>query len=354
MSAIVWGNVASNGKQLTRREVREQIRLNERFIIDTILPNGAFHILTGPSGIGKTTWLCQMLFDWEQGKSVLGFASHPCQWVYVSLDRTLSETDRTLRRLGLEQWEMPCYNMAELIPRSASGQIELEPHINQIMAAHPHAELYVIEGLQGLTPNTARGQSQNKAELIFMLRIQDAILSKGKTILAVTHPPKSGNGGNDREGILGSQALIGAASTIIKFDVPPDVNGNAQQLLGVNQPNERLVTIMGRDFPNIYLNYDRMPNGGFDLSSRIIQPSKSGDALVTDVYETHADKLLLLDMRLGSVNGYVELALRDLKQWGRDIGLGDNSVSTWIKRAFDDGKLLKEGPGKFRRSGTIQ
>ena len=338
-----------------RLEVRRQIRQHERYLIDTILPNGAFHIISGPSGIGKTTWWFQTSHDWEQGKSVLGFASHPCSWVYISLDRALQETDRTLRRIGLESWNIPCYNMAELIPRNGFGKIELEPHLDMIVERFPDVELYVIEGLQGLTPNTGRGQSQNKAELLFCMKMQDLILNKGKTVIAFTHSPKNSEYIHDRENMLGSQALIGAASTIINFDVPPDANGKRRGMAGQQQAHNRLVTVMGRDFPNIYLDYDRTLNGGFELSSKRTTPSESNsEESGVELFETHADKLLMLDLRLNSIPGNAPISRRDLNEWGRAVGLSTSSVDEWVKQNGEFGRILKEGAGKYRKSGTIQ
>jgi hypothetical protein len=98
--------------------------------------------------------------------------------------------DRTLRRVGLGEWDAPMFAMEDVIPRNAQKEIDLGPTIYQIVNRFPDIDLYVIEGLQAFLPNTARGQTQNKAEQVWCLKLRDKVLNKGKTIIAVTHSPK--------------------------------------------------------------------------------------------------------------------------------------------------------------------
>ena len=197
-------------------ETRLALRANEHFIVDPIFPCGALHIITGPSGIGKSTWLLQLLYEWAHGRDVLGHKSNPCEWVYVSLDRSLADADRTLRRIGLGDWDAPIYEMKDVMPRSSRGRLDVDPAISQVAEYFPKAKLYIIEGLQGVLPNTGRGQSQNKAEQLWAMRLRDEVLYKGITIIATTHTPKSNEAtGRKREAMLGSHSLIGAAGQLV-------------------------------------------------------------------------------------------------------------------------------------------
>jgi RecA-family ATPase len=189
---------------------RERLRTKERFIVDTIFPAGALHVIGGPSGIGKTTWLLQSLHEWEQGKPILGFPSHPCKWVYVSLDRSLLDGDRTLRRIGLADWNIPMYSIEEICERdTVTKRITVEPDLFMVANRFEDVELIVVEGLQGFLPDIKRGQTQNKAEQLWMVKIRDEILNTGKTIIATTHSPKAEDNtksANNRKAFLGSQA----------------------------------------------------------------------------------------------------------------------------------------------------
>lgn len=39
-------------------------RRDDEFIIDSILPKYELHLIGGPPGAGKTTWLFQFIEDW--------------------------------------------------------------------------------------------------------------------------------------------------------------------------------------------------------------------------------------------------------------------------------------------------
>src|SRR5258706_8331420 len=47
------------------------------FVVETLWPEGAIHAMVGPSGVGKSTWFLQAIYDWEHGLPVLGFKSNP-------------------------------------------------------------------------------------------------------------------------------------------------------------------------------------------------------------------------------------------------------------------------------------
>src|SRR5574337_1032951 len=78
-----------------------------RYLIDSILPVQQVHLVAGPTGAGKTTWLLQTLLDWHRGKPVLGFCSHPCRWAYIAADRTAQDALMTVMRMGIGPAELP-------------------------------------------------------------------------------------------------------------------------------------------------------------------------------------------------------------------------------------------------------
>ncbi len=347
-------SAAAPARELSRREVREALRANETFIVDRVFPSGSLHIITGPSGIGKTTWLLPMMREWAEGRPILGHASHPCDWVYVALDRGILDTDRTMRRLNIHDWDAPVYSMEEIIAKDSNGRITAEPTIFQITSKFPNAKLIVLEGLQGFLPNTGKGQSQNKADQLWCMQIRDRILNKGKTIIAVNHSPKSAEYANDRENMLGSQALIGAASTIIRFDTPLDPNtGKSRGMSGQQQTDERLVTVMGRDFPNMYLSYSRASNGAFELDA-LRNTAPGAVTPTTQLLQTSTDSLRVMDAHLIAFEGQAELSLRQIRLWARENAMTDEEMYRWINNHVVTGRILKEGSGRYRRSESIQ
>jgi hypothetical protein len=249
--------------------------------------------------------------------------------------------DRTLRRLGFADWDAPVYAMEDVVSK-VGGRIE-EPTIFQIEKRFPNCSLYVVEGLQGLLPNTGRGQSQNKAEQIWALQIRREILNGGKTIIATTHSPKMTEGyKHNRENMLGSQALIGAAGTIVHFALPD--NGGRKSVV---QPTDRVVTVMGHDFPDMYLHYSRGASGEFVLDDEQI----AGQAVSGQ--PEGGEKKRIMNRFLAECAPGTEIKYADIQKWARSAGMGSSSMNNWRNEQTEAGTLLKEGRGAYRRSSIV-
>jgi hypothetical protein len=327
---------------------RKQLSDSRRFLVDPIFPAGALHLFGGPSGAGKTTLLFQTLYAWDHGENVFGhFKSNRCNWVYVSGDRSLSETTSTLDRLGYSDWDAPCYAMEDIALRDAGNHISEEPTIFHVAKTFPDAELIVIEGLQAFLPNTQRGQTQNKADQLWMMRIRDQILNRGRTIIATTHTAKSKlqTGSMDkRNTFLGSAALIGACSTCVAFDNPADHQAmvTGKQPIVYMDKGDRLVTLMGRDFRDIELNYSRDKNGGF-----VLETSRQGNTVKAE--QTPDDKELMLDFKLMAHPMEQEIKTLDLRSWAIQIQLPEVSIYKWLKGKIEVGQVEQIAKGRYRR-----
>jgi hypothetical protein len=319
-----------------------------QYVIDTIFPAGGFHLFGGSSGMGKTTLLFQMLYEWDRAQDVFGrYKSHPCEWVYVSGDRSLLETHRTLKRLGLDHWDIPCYAIEDLASRDSGGNIDSDPDIFRVAQMFPNARLIVLEGLQGFLPDTKRGQSQNKAEQIFMMRVRDQILENGTTIIATTHTAKNvGEMPNKRNGFLGSAALIGACSTCVAFDIPPEYHkpGMNKQLL--HEVRERRVTLMGRDFPDVNLNFSRGENGSFVLESSITNGEVRAE-------QTPDDSEAQLEIFFIAAPYNTPITHVDIKLWAMKAKATERVMYKWLKGKIQSGELQQlAGRGKYQRIRT--
>ncbi len=330
---------------------------NRRYLIEMIFPTGGLHLFGGPSSAGKTTLLLQSMYSWDHSQPVFGnFASHPCPWVYVSGDRSLSETNATLDRLGYSNWDFECYAMEDLALRDSGNLISEEPTIFHVANRFPDAELIVIEGLQAFLPNTQRGQSQNKADQLWMMRIRDQILNPskkfpyGRTIIATTHTAKSKQAVgkvDKRNTFLGSAALIGACSTCVAFDSPYDIAAAAVTTKTPIYANsgDRLVTVMGRDFPDIELNYSRDKNGGF-----ILETSRTGNIIKAET--TPDDKELMLDFKLMAHPVEQEVKTFDLKLWAMTVQVNEEFLYKWLKAKVENGVMKQISRGRYQRVRT--
>ncbi len=291
------------------REKRIRLRQDEKYIVEAILPAGELHLVGGASGIGKTTWLLQWLRDWSEGKPIWGHESFPCPFVYISFDRGVLTTDRTLRRIGMEDWDFPAYDVSEL------GLVDYE--IWDIVKRFPEARLFVIEGFQALLPDTTKGRGQNKEEMLWSVEVRRKILSLGITIIGITHSPKMKQGeayASTRSRFLGSNSLLASTGTLISFDVPED-SKNARKPSGTD---ERQVLIEGPNFRQMTLHYSRGNDGRF-------------------VPMEEAHQKIKFDVFVEALEGIEEISKKELEALAP--GVSSTAVKNWINALIDDGTL---------------
>lgn len=309
------------------REERLALAKKEKFIVDTIFPAGELHLIGGASGAGKTTWLLQWLKDWSEGKDVFGFKSYPCAYVYIMFDRGLMSTHRTMERLKMAEWNLPAYPIEDVVMKDNYT-------IEKIMERFPQAELYIIEGFQGLLPDTGRGVSQNKAEMKWVIELRRKVLSKGKTVIGITHNPKMKTGESyesARSNFLGSNSLIGCTSTLVSFEVPAHtqpVEGGAKRK--PIETDEREVVIRGRDFKNIHQLWTRDDRGRF-------KPMEEQEG------EVNMETWLMYrsDLQYTGTQDFINHA--------KKLGMSARWAEEWIADRMEDGTITRVSKGKYMK-----
>lgn len=315
---------------------RLKLRGQEKWIIDTILPAGCFHVLSGPPAIGKTTWMLQQLYEWENGRPVLGFASRPCSWAYLATEKSLLASDKRLRGLGLGDWQVEMYSVESVLPRLASGGIDTTGDVfGRIMTKLKHVDLLVLEGIQSFMPKAGKGQSQNQCELLWMASLRDTLIRNNmKTIIATTHDvkslPQGTDVGNSRARVLGTQGFIGSIETTILIESTEKANSKCY---------DRKVTVMGREFADIELTYERGAGG------RFVETAVDGQ-----VIETETDKelayltWLAMSCPIGSKDA--------LKKWD-DLAMGAKATfHRFVDRLEREGRLEITPLGNNPKAGS--
>lgn len=326
----------SDGTYIGTIKLRNEQRLEEKFIVDKILPAGCLHLIGGNSGVGKTTWMLQMLKEWSEGNDVLGHKSHPCSWVYISCDRSLLELDRTMRRLGIEDWDMPAYAIEDLITDDLD--------IFKIFLRFPNVQFYVIEGFQALMPSAKFGQ--NKADITWMAEVRRRILSQGRTLLGTTHAPKAKLGdeyASSRSNFLGSQSFIATCSTLITIDHPVADKELAQKNKTRVRTDNREVTIQGRDFSDMVLNYTRDDHG------RFLQSENKADCVMVNgaPVTSEANQQVQLDVCLAAIPVSTEIKITTMKEWAETIGVPERTLYRWVEDQQRAGTLGKVSRGVY-------
>lgn len=326
-----------------RLAYRRELERDDRFIISPVFPVGGLHLIAGDSGMGKSSWLLPILYDWSQGFAVMGgLMSYPCEWVYVALDRSIRDLNRTLRRLGLEDWDIPAYGIEELCTRDEQNKI-VPPSLLDIHLTFPKAQLIVLEGLQALIPNTGRGQSQNKAESLWIIEQRDRIFNQGITVIATEHKPKSSDtGGRVRTSGLGSASLPGGCGTIVAFDYPE----SAKKEKTVAYTDDRIVYLSGHNFAPYSLEYTRDHVGRF-----VLQTIRSGTQ--TDIVSTDEDMFFQLDTQLSAWNADQTLPLLMMQSWADVHTVSKEKLGVWLRGRVSAGRLEMVRKGEYRKVRTI-
>ncbi len=181
--------------------------------VETIFPEGAIHLVGGPTGAGKTRWLLQTMLAVARGRPVLGYKSSPRPWVYISADRQEAEVWRTVDSMGLNRVDIPL--LPAFAPLKTVGQIFDE-------AEQRGAQLLVWEGFGSYVGDGAGNATVRQwlSSLTYMLR-HDAlgrIRPEPLTIIGVVEQPKMKPNAvyaNPRQRISGPAAWGHSASTII-------------------------------------------------------------------------------------------------------------------------------------------
>lgn len=326
-----------------RAAYRTDLTTHGSWIIDTLLPGGSIHVLAGGSGTGKTTWLLQQLYEWSQGRPVLGFAGHPCNWAYISCDRTIRDLSETLKRIGLLHWEAPLYSMGELTDFQQDITID-------VIMDHPlfvDTKFFIIEGFQVVIPDTPRGKGQNKHEMTWMHQLAHKCMCLDKTILAVTHPPKQKTGEkftSKRSDVLGSASFGAASGTMIWISQLESENEED----AAQKEDQRLVSIDLRQAKALNIIYD------LDERGRFINPSMSNGLKATVSTSltnttTHAN----LNMWLLS-QPYREYQRKELVTiLGNSFHISESTVKRWLESAIEEGVMQKLGFGRYAKASSI-
>jgi hypothetical protein len=235
ISGVVYKRMIAPDNRLELSSIKEleRLRSNRTYIIDKIFTSKRVHMLAGPSGVNKTSWLLPMIHDWYEGKDVMGFKSNPVPYLYVSCDRPLDGVGEVLERLGLEKWDLHCHSLGSIRRQFKLGSTR-KLSIFDLTELFPYVKVFFIEGIASLkgmskNPNDYAENMQYWSEVGHMCEERDI------TILGVTHCAKAKPGekyDNPRDQIIGSVGLPASTDTllIMQFDEAKDITNKGRKL----------------------------------------------------------------------------------------------------------------------------
>jgi AAA domain len=176
------------------------------YLLEGVFPENEVHVISGPSGSGKSSWLFKFIDRWQRESDVFGRKTHWKPYCIISNDRSKASIMRTLERLKLNPRQ---FNVQETItaPKNDNRAI-----IEKIHAANPLLKVVFLEGLHsGL-------QDSNAYEKVAShMRGLNALCQKlDITIIATTHTAK-GNSYGARQAAIGSVATSAFTEAAIQF-----------------------------------------------------------------------------------------------------------------------------------------
>lgn len=222
---------------------------NPQFLVERILPVECVHLVAGPSGAGKTTFMFQFILDWSSGTSCFGFDAHPLPYAYIALDRKTKEIEDRIKAAGLPLEQVPLISMGE----------DEDVSLHKVIAKVPQGtRVLFIDGFQAMMMD---GQAMNDYVKVrnFMAKLNKVCSIHSLTIFGITHATKTKANERffrPRDRIVGSVAWAGMASTIILVDPENDEDVENKR---------RIVTILPRMEKNMRLEYELGHHGRFEL-----------------------------------------------------------------------------------------
>jgi hypothetical protein len=194
------------------------------YLIDDLLPTQEIHLIGGPTGAGKTTWLLRLLDQWRKGESIFGHSSHPAPFLYVSLDRSHNGMLRICQRMRLDP-----RNFNFVHPTLADRGLGIPLYLKQLSAKNPSVRLIIVEGFQTGVTNI----NDQKEVTRYLAEVQKLCETANLTILGVVHTSKQKQNAkyeNPRERIAGCGQWGGWSETVIMVEPQTDISGDEADL----------------------------------------------------------------------------------------------------------------------------
>jgi hypothetical protein len=322
-------------KLITERMPKKYYSLQERrkkrfgeqgYLIDTILPEGTVHLIGGPSGIGKSTWLLQTIHQWEQGLPVMGFPSHPMPYVYFMCDRSEVDLQATLKQIGLSDWDVKAYAIESL----GREPFYLEPQdvkIEHLPKIFPWAKIFFIEGIHWFYEKKQASRSGDYVDTLrFWSYVRDQFCENYLTIIGTTHIPKMKiNEGyaRTRDKIFGSVAGPAVAGTIIVMDGDPKSPGKIE------------MTICPRNSKEFKVKYCRTDDGALAL---VASDDKAQDDGAFSLFDKKLDELEIESTIASSI----------IRKWKQEFDVSKATTYRWLEARIFEGRLERLRPGLFQ------
>jgi hypothetical protein len=184
---------------------------------------GGVSLLGGSSGVGKTTFLFELLHKQKQGYPFLGHQTHKLLFHVLTVDRPPKAYDATITRLRLLPTDIPRTQLPMVHDLAAAQAI-----LDEVQKMTPIPNIIFVEGLDMLSSN----QNDKVKVSVFMRHLQDVAKHLQISIIGSLGASKVKRGqeyGHKRDQIAGSEAWGRLADTVVVLSFSEDDDGTGAQ-----------------------------------------------------------------------------------------------------------------------------
>jgi len=290
------------------------------FIVDRLFRRGAISLIGGPTYVGKTTLLFQIIRDWMAGRPVFGHESHPASCCYMSTIHTAQHAKDVMNRVGAE--------VEVLSTTSSVSPRTFESICQEAIHAVPKLNVLFLDGIQ---PICTKNQNDPSAVADTISEINRALFQYNLTLVAsgCSSKPKD-HYASSRDRFAGAYSWLQGSSTFVSIDyVNPDNPSDAR----------RTITIQSKSGLADRLHYKFSTQG-------ILIPVLNGS---TDPLLRFED----FDAVLFSNEPGAVLTTQDIVDVGEVLGLSRSTVNRRLIDLIDAGLVSKAKWGSYR-IGRVQ
>lgn len=289
------------------------------FVVQDLFPSEEVHLIAGPSGAGKTTWLFQFMAEWIDSKPLYGYQSFSSPWLYIACDRSREATYRTLERIESKLDKSRIFSLVDDHTRMVTADDLLE-----LIKAHlPSGGVVFVDGIGSLVPHGKINDYQAvKDFLIFLTRF---CKRTHVTIFGTGHATKTKENErflNPRQRILGSVAWGGFADSIVIIE-PKDLEDS--------ENGERIIQVMARNAESVKIELV------FDSTGKLVERCDGAGEMLMDRF--------LLKFKPGE-----EIPVSTFMDYGTEIKMPKRTIQRWLAKQCEDGKLERVHKGLYRKT----
>ena len=299
------------------------------FVLPPIWPAREVHILTGESGVGKSTLMAQWLNALDAGEMVMGLKpGGRFRSIYISLERS-HKSVKLSDDLG---WGLRCpyaslKEAVEGLGMAPNGQLNVEV-LKKICARYSEKGFRVI-CLDPIASFCSKPNDQNAVRKFLLDQVVEEICQPlDVTIIATGHPAKEREGSriqNVRQKVAGSYGWGAFSNCNMHLSkVDPDDHNSTDVQLEVSSRHSKPFTMQ----------YERGPKG---------ELVEKEDKLVVK----EAGKLFVMDGALDGKEG-TRVGTTELVEWGEGRKISVATVYRWLKAKKEEGRLVEEGRGEYK------